>query len=88
MLEKASGGLKIKSRLLIFELKNYVAAGASYAAKHGATDDLISAMLIIMRMLKQLSEYEPEVFDKLYRTETEFYDETTNVFDDPIPFIM
>jgi hypothetical protein len=88
LMEKNNGGLKINSRLLIFELKNYITKGASYAAKHGATDDLISATLIVMRILKQLSEYEPEVFDRLYKSETDFYDETTNDFDEPIPFVM
>lgn len=88
LLEKIDGGLKIRSKLLIFELKNYVARGASYAAKDGATDDLVSAMLIVMRILEQLSNYEPEVFDALYKNETEFYSETSNEFDDPIPFIV
>jgi len=88
LVEKNTGGLQIKSKLLIFELKNYIAKGASYAAKHSATDDLVSAMLIVMRMLKQLSEYEPEVFDRLYKAESEFYDETTNEFDEPLPFVM
>jgi len=88
LTEKSNGNLKIHSRLLIFELKNYIAKGASYAAKHGATDDLISAMLIIMRMIKQLSEYEPEIFQSLYSTEEDFHDETSNDFDEPMPFIM
>jgi hypothetical protein len=88
LVEKATGGLKINSKLLIFELKNYVSTGASYAAKSGATDDLVSAMLIVMRILKQLADYEPDVFDKLYKSENEFYDETTNAFEDPIPFFF
>lgn len=88
LMEKIKGGLKINSADLIFELKNYVASGASYAAKQGATDDLVSATLIVMRILKYLSEFEPEVFDKLYKSESEFYEETTDSFDDPIPFTM
>lgn len=88
LIEKNVGGLQIKSKLLIFELKNYIAKGASYAAKHSATDDLVSAMLIVMRMLKQLSEYEPMVFDRLYKAESDFYDETTNEYDEPLPFVM
>lgn len=90
LVEKTNNNLKIKSRTLIFELKNYIAHGASYAAKHGATDDLISAMLIVMRILKQLSEYEPEVFEKLYKAESDFYDEHNNQFEEiePMPFII
>jgi hypothetical protein len=88
LIEKKKGGAVIKSEKLIFELKNYVVSGASYAAKYGATDDLISALLIIMRILKKLSEYEPEVFDKIYKSEESFYEEHSNDFEEPIPFVM
>lgn len=88
LLEKSQYSLTIKSPLLIYELKNYIQTGASYAAKYGATDDLISAMLIIMRMMKKLSEYEPEVFDALYKSTSDFYEETVDEFSDPIPFFF
>jgi len=88
LVEKTKGGLTLNSKMLIFELKNYVAAGASYAAKKGCTDDLIAALLIVIRVIKQLSEYEPEIFEKLYHSEGEFYDETTNDFSEPIPFLI
>jgi hypothetical protein len=88
MTEKVEGGMKFRSKTLIFELKNYIARGASYAAKQGATDDLVSAVLIIMRIMKKLSEYEPEIFDKIYKTDNEFYEETTNDFEDPVPFFF
>ena len=86
-LTEKQNGLVLKSTLLINELKNYVSKGASYAAKRGSTDDLVSAMLIVMRIIKQLSEYEPEVFDKLYNTDADFYEEKTNDYDEPIPFV-
>jgi hypothetical protein len=88
LVEKAKGNLQIKSKTLIFELKNYIQKGASYAAKYGATDDLVSALLIVMRILKQLSEYEPEVFSALYKSDEAFYDETTNEFDEGLPFFF
>jgi hypothetical protein len=88
MVEKQKSGMVINSEKLIFELKNYVQTGAGYAAKPGATDDLISACLIVSRVIKHLSEYEPKVFDKLYKSEGEFYEETSNDFDEPIPFLM
>lgn len=46
-----SGRMTINSRNLVTELKNYVAKGASYAAKPGTTDDLVAATLLICRML-------------------------------------
>ena len=46
-----SGRMVINSNNLGIELKNFVASGASYAAKRGCTDDLVSASLLIARML-------------------------------------
>lgn len=86
LVEKKSGGLLINSLMLITELKNYVAHGASYAAKSGCTDDLVSACLILARILKFLSTYEAEVFDKIYRSDGEFYEETTSEHIEPMPF--
>ena len=88
LIEQTRGGLTINSKMMIFELKNYIMTGAGYAAKRGCTDDLISAFLIVLRVMKYLSEYEPEVFDKLYKTEGEFYGESSNDYDDPIPFVV
>ena len=59
--------LEINSNTLIVELKNYVKKGLSYAAKKGCTDDLISATLIVTRLVKYVSTYDDNVFDALYR---------------------
>lgn len=90
LIEKNNGGIKINSARLIFELKNYIAQGASYAAKHGATDDLVSAMLIISRMIAQIAAYEPEVFDTLYRTDGSFDENGDDYGGDaePVPFFV
>lgn len=88
LLEKVKGGLKINSAMLHTELKNYIVSGASYAAKKGSTDDLVSAMLIAMRIIKQLSSHEPEVFDKLYSSQDDF-DQNSEYGDvEPVPFVM
>jgi hypothetical protein len=88
LIEQTKGGLTINSKMLIFEMKNFIATGAGYQAKRGATDDLICAFLIVLRVMKYLSDYEPEVFDKLYKSEGDFYEETSNDYDDPVPFVM
>ena len=88
LIEQTKGGLTINSKMLIFELKNYIATGAGYNAKSGCTDDLICAFLIVLRVMKYLSDYEPEVFDKLYKSEGDFYEEKTNDYDDAIPFVF
>lgn len=46
-----TGRLQINSVNLLNELKTYVARGASYGAKSGMHDDLVSASLLISRML-------------------------------------
>lgn len=88
LTERTTGGFNFRSKMLIYELKNYISTGASYAAKSGTTDDLVSATLIVCRVIKYLSEYEPGVFEKIYKTEEEFYSETTDPYDEPIPFAM
>lgn len=58
--------IKIKSPLIIQELKNYVRKGGSYAGKIGSTDDLVSSLLIVVRLLEEISSFEQEAYDKLY----------------------
>jgi hypothetical protein len=53
--------LKIHSKSLISELKNFVALGGSYAAKIGETDDLIMATLLIVRMIQHLGDFHFEL---------------------------
>lgn len=88
LMEKQKGNLAINSEQFIMEMKSYVQHGAAYAAKKGATDDLISAMLIVVRVIEYLSTYEQDVFEKIYDTEQDFYDENDDIFDEPIPFVI
>lgn len=58
LCEKVKNGLIIHSQDLLFELKHFVAKGGSYEAKQGATDDLVSATLVITKLLKYLASYD------------------------------
>jgi hypothetical protein len=49
--------MTVNSRSLISELKTFVASGGSYAAKIGENDDLVMAVLLVVRMLTQLADY-------------------------------
>lgn len=49
--------MKLHSKNLVSELKSFVAAGGSYQAKIGDTDDLVMASLLTVRMLQTLSDY-------------------------------
>ena len=60
--------LKIKSKALISELKNYISRGVGYGAKSGEHDDLVSAMLIIIRMISILAEWDPKFGDIVSQT--------------------
>jgi hypothetical protein len=56
-----SGRMKINSRNLVSELKNFVANGPGYKAKMGETDDLVMATILTVRMLQQLQSYHTEL---------------------------
>jgi hypothetical protein len=74
-----SGRMKLYSKPLISELKNFVANGASYAAKPGETDDLVMAALLASRMLMLLQTYHADL-------DTHLKDHSDN-FIEPMPFI-
>ena len=58
LLEKIQGGIKVHSDVLIFELKDYIARGGTYAARDGSTDDAVSALLVVMKLLERLASYD------------------------------
>lgn len=72
MLER--GLLTINSPNVLLELKSFVRKKGSYSAMTGATDDCISACLIITRLVDEISTYEQEAFDKLYSSKFETWE--------------
>jgi hypothetical protein len=64
MIEKLV--LTVKSRVLVEEMKQYIRRGGSYSAKIGGTDDLISALLIIVRIIEELSSFDQNAHNALY----------------------
>lgn len=75
-----SGKMKINSRSLVSELKTYVAVGAGYQAKMGETDDLVSATLLIVRMLQILQTYHKDL-------DIHMRDYQDTIIE-PLPFVM
>jgi hypothetical protein len=63
--------LKINSKILISELKAFIASGVTFKAKVGQHDDLVSALLLIIRMSVVLADWDPTVFETL-SVNTEF----------------
>lgn len=57
--------MKINSRPLLSELKAFIASGVSFKAKDGQHDDLVSALLLIVRMSVVLADWDPAVFETM-----------------------
>ena len=55
--------LKVRSKPLLSELKGYVAAGASFQAKPGSTDDLVSATILVLRVINVMKDWNPDVYE-------------------------
>lgn len=74
---KRSAGMKLKhmiesriyrfySRHLLKELKSYTRQGANFKAEAGSTDDAIAALLILMRVLEEMADFNPYAYEKVY----------------------
>jgi Terminase large subunit, T4likevirus-type, N-terminal/Terminase RNaseH-like domain len=71
--------LKIASKMLVSEFKNFIAKGMGYEAKIGETDDLVMALLLAIRMMQVIQNFDATV-DETLRTQDEDIE--------PLPFIM
>lgn len=70
----------VNSHNLISEFKNFVASGGSYAAKPGETDDLVMSLLLAVRMIQILQNYDPDLDLRLRGDDVDYIE--------PMPFIM
>jgi hypothetical protein len=55
----------LRSKTLISELKTFIATGVTFKAKTGQHDDLVAALLLIIRMSVILADWDPLVFETL-----------------------
>lgn len=74
--------MNVVSKPLISELKGFVATGSSFQAKPGASDDLISATLLAIRMMTVLKDWDPRVYDTFTQVEQE------DDFEPPMPIFI
>lgn len=58
--------LGIRSLAMVAEMQKFVRKAGSYAAKPSATDDLVMATLIALRLLEEISSFDQDAYDKLY----------------------
>jgi len=64
MVENKS--IHIKSPRTLSEMKGFIRKGVSYQAQRGSTDDCISAILIVLRILENMSSYDQIAYNKLF----------------------
>jgi Terminase large subunit, T4likevirus-type, N-terminal len=75
-----TGKIKIASKILVSELKTFIAHGVSYQAKIGETDDLVMATLLAVRMILHLRMYDARISDGLAMDSADIIP--------PMPFVM
>ena len=80
-----SNRISICSIPLISELKNFISKGSSFEAKRGAHDDLVDAVLLILRILEVIRDWDDEIEEELRET---LSDDNTDENDEPMPTII
>ena len=63
--------MKIHSKPLLSELKTFIAHGVGFGAKSGEHDDLVSAVLLCVRMATVLADWDPKIYEKMTEQITE-----------------
>jgi hypothetical protein len=67
---------------MISELKGFIARGTTFEAKETLHDDLVAALLLAVRMIVMLGDWDPVVYAKM--TEERVLDES----DMPMPIYI
>ena len=74
--------LLIRSKPLISELKAYVKSNTSFHAKQGHGDDLVSAMLLALRMIEIIKDWDPSIYDSFVHIDPD------DDYDTPMPIFI
>ena len=77
--------LGIKSKNLAHELKCYIAQGNGFEAAAGEHDDLISAMLVVLRMAQHIATWDGTLHDAINSNIGGAFEEDEEV---PMPLII
>ena len=75
--------LTIHSKSLVSELKSFVAQGVSFAAKATSHDDLVMSLLLAVRMIMLLQEWDQSIYEKIRDVTGEIDD-----YDLPMPIFI
>jgi hypothetical protein len=74
--------IEISSSALLRELKTFVARASSFSAKDGETDDLVMALLLVVRIAQHVAQYDETTYNELKDT----FDEEEDLA--PMPFVF
>lgn len=87
--------MTINSMTLLKELKSFARKSGSYSAQLGATDDSVSAVLIVLRILEEMATFDQDAHDKLHDYQDDEWGEVSsrgyredNPDDQPLPIII
>jgi hypothetical protein len=73
--------LLLRSRPLISELKAYIKSNTSFEAKQGHMDDLVSSLLLALRMIVVIKDWDPSIYNTFVHIEPdEDYDAPMPIF--------
>lgn len=76
-----NGTIKIRSPRVFTELESFVKVGSRIEAEHGSTDDAISAILIVIRVLEEIATYDMDAYESLYEVEDLDLEAPTDSYD-------
>jgi hypothetical protein len=78
-----SNKLKIQSKMLVRQLKFFVAKGDSFAAKSGENDDCVMSTMLCVRMMQMVTNWDDRVGEMMKDV---FDGDEANDHRDPMPF--
>lgn len=80
LLDTDKPRMTIHSRILMTEFKFYVRSGASFAARLGITDDLIAALVIMVRVMQEAVQYDDIDIESIYADDDLYDDDEDDIF--------
>ena len=79
-----SAKMKIRSKALVSQIKNFVSKGDGFAAKSGEHDDLVTATLLIVRMSQVIAKWDDRTAEQFQESSLQDMED----FQEPMPISM
>jgi hypothetical protein len=72
--------LTLRSQPLLNELRMFTKQGATFKAERGAKDDRVMAVVIVMNMLKQIANYEDNIYDVINEVSLDVEEDFSDIY--------